>query len=233
MRLAIMQPYFFPYIGYFQLINAVDKFVIYDDVNFIKKGWINRNNILLNGQPHTFSVPLEKISQNKKINEINLAQDEKWRRKTLQTFQHAYKKAPNFQSVAPLIEEIINYETQELSSFLLHSIQRISQFLSLNSDIIPSSVRYDNANLSGADRIIDICVQEKTECYVNAIGGKDLYDPPVFESKGIELKFLKTREFDYKQFDYAFTSHLSIIDNMMFQSLDELRQLLNHFELVN
>lgn len=233
MKLAIMQPYFFPYIGYFQLVHSVDKFIIYDDVNFIKKGWINRNNILLNGEKHTFTLPLKKVSQNKKINEIELSDDTKSKNKILQTIEHGYKKAPNYLLVLPLIEEILNHPNANLSSFLYHSIKSICKYLEINTEIIPSSSIYNNQTLSGPDRIVSICQKEDCTTYINAIGGKELYNSLHFNELGIELKFLKTKEFSYLQIGDNFTSHLSIIDNLMFQNRQDLMDSLNQFELIN
>ena len=104
MKIAIMQPYFFPYLGYWQLMNIVDKFVIYDDVNYIKRGWINRNRILVEGKPFYIHVPVMKASQNKIINEMEVFVDSSLRKKELKTIELAYKKAPFFDSVYPLIK---------------------------------------------------------------------------------------------------------------------------------
>ena len=95
MKLAIMQPYIFPYIGYFQLINAVDKFVIRDDVNFIMRGWINRNRILVNDSDSLFSIPVEKASQNTLTSDCVLA-DLRVTGKLLKSIEHYYKKATTF-----------------------------------------------------------------------------------------------------------------------------------------
>lgn len=124
MKLAIMQPYFLPYIGYFQLINAVDTFVLLDDVNYINKGWINRNQLLLNGKAHLFTLPLQKASQNKLINQLELSNETKWKDKLLKTIETAYKKAPQFHLVFPLISQILQYPESNLSLFIHHSIQK-------------------------------------------------------------------------------------------------------------
>lgn len=105
MKIAVMQPYLFPYIGYFQLLNAVDMFVVFDDVNFIKKGWINRNNILVNRQKYLFTVPLKDASQNKLIKEVQIA-DDGWQEKFLKTVAQSYKKAEFFDEAFALIEKL-------------------------------------------------------------------------------------------------------------------------------
>src|SRR5690554_5438915 len=128
MRIAVMQPYLFPYIGYFQLIQAVDKFVFYDDVNFIKKGWINRNRILINNKDLSFSVPLNKVSQNKTINEtfLNLDTFEEWKEKFIKTIGQNYKKAPYFDGVSEVINNILNTKCNTISDLAIESVNTIS-----------------------------------------------------------------------------------------------------------
>lgn len=232
MKIAIMQPYFLPYLGYWQLMDFVDKFIIYDDVNFINKGWINRNNILFNNEPHTFTIPLNKASQNKKILEITISEDQKWRNKLLKTFIHAYKKAPYFQNIFPIFEQIILNEDKNLSSFLKSSIQAIANYIGITTEIIPSSSKYDNAHLKGQERIISICREEDATHYINPIGGKELYDPSLFMQNNLELSFLKSFDFDYPQFQIdKFVPYLSIIDLLMFLEKSEVQNGLGKFKL--
>jgi hypothetical protein len=176
MTIAIMQPYIFPYIGYFQLINAVDKFVIYDDVNFINKGWINRNNILVSGRAHLFTIPLKDASQNKLIYEVELAVNDPWKKKFLKTIQQSYLKAPNYQQAFLLIEEIVNFQAETISELTLHALQKICAYLKITTEIVPSSSVYNNTALKAQDRILDICKQEKAVHYINPVGGMELYE---------------------------------------------------------
>lgn len=232
MTLAIMQPYFFPYIGYFQLLNAVDKFIIYDDVNYINRGWINRNRISLNGQSHTFTIPISKASQNKRIIDLNLSDDLKWKNKLLLTFKHAYRKAPFFDLTFPKVERIINYNDDNLSSFIHNSIVELKVILGISTEIISSSTKYENENLSGQERIIDICLKENADHYLNPIGGMELYSNTSFEKNNIKLGFLQTDELTYDQGDFTFTPHLSVIDIMMYQPPEVIKELMNRYKII-
>jgi WbqC-like protein len=231
MKLAIMQPYFLPYLGYFQLMAAVDKFVIYDDVRFIQRGWINRNRILLHGNEHLFVIPLRGASQNQRINQIELLPEAKWREKLLQTLRHAYHRAPKFKSAFPLVYEIINFAEQNLAAYLLNSLRMIKSYLSIETDLVPSSAIYQNQSLKGQARILDICQREKASVYLNLSGGKNLYDPESFRRYGITLRFLESAPIRYQQFDSEFYPSLSIVDMLMFNSREGAKNLLSQFEL--
>lgn len=234
MKIAIMQPYFMPYIGYFQLINAVDKFVFYDDVNFIKKGWVNRNKILVNEKEYLFSVPLEKISQNNLINNsfVNIGEYNNWRLKFLKTLYWNYKRAPNYKEAIALIEKILFSKFETISELSIYSIIEVSKHLNLNTEFIISSQKYQNKDMEKQERLIDICKQEKANHYINAIGGVELYDKEAFQEQGIELSFIESLPIEYKQFNNEFVPGLSIIDVMMFNSVEEIRSMLQKYELV-
>ena len=191
MTLAIMQPYLLPYIGYMQLIHAVDTFVLYDDVAFINRGWVNRNRLLINGQEHLFTVPLKDASQNKRINEVHLADDPKWRSKLLKTIEQGYRKAPCYQTVMPLTEKIINFTTDSIADLVHFSLVELNQYLGITTRLVKSSAIYTNAELKAQERILDICRQENATHYINPIGGIELYDKPTFAQAGIELSFSK------------------------------------------
>lgn len=227
-----MQPYFFPYIGYFQLINCVQKFVIYDDVNFIKKGWINRNKILNYTDNKYINLPIKNISQNKKICDLQIINDESWKKKFIKNIIHTYKKAPNYSNIYGLIESIINKENNSLSEFLYAEIDLICKYLNINTEIIKSSNIYQNTNLSGINRIIDICQKEGASVYINPIGGVNIYDYENFNKCHIDLFFLKTKNIKYKQFKNPFIASLSIIDVLMFNTKDEIIDFLGEYELI-
>lgn len=231
-KVAIMQPYFLPYIGYFQLINSVDKFILYDDVSFINKGWINRNNILVDNKANLFTIPLKDASQNKLINEIEIIQDGKWQNKLLKTFEQSYKKAPNFVSFFPILQEIINYTEGNISTYINNSIQLICNYLNINTLIVPSSQVFHNSELKAQARIIDICKITKANQYINPIGGTELYNKNDFNNSNIQLNFIKTKSIIYKQFTNDFVPFLSIIDLIMFVDKSEIKSYLNEFELV-
>jgi hypothetical protein len=232
MKLAIMQPYIFPYIGYFQLIKAVDKFVIYDDVNFINRGWINRNRILVNGKDSLFTIPLKEASQNKLINEIEVNWDDAWKSKWLKTLEQSYKKAPYFQQVLPIIEQTLGQEKTIFSEIIVENLKLINAYLGITTEIISSSSIYQNTELKAQTRIVDICLQEKANHYINPIGGIELYQKEVFEEKGMQLNFIKSKPVQYPQLKNDFVPWLSIIDVLMFNSVEQIQTFLDSYELV-
>ncbi len=232
MKIAIMQPYIFPYIGYFQLINSSNKFVIYDDVNFIKKGWINRNRILVNGKANLFSIPLEKSSQNKLINETVISDNAIWKHKFLRTIELAYSKAPFFDDVFKLISDVIRNEEINISKFIFKSLNLICNYLEIKTEIVASSSVYNNSGFKNQFRIIDICRKENASLYINPVGGTELYSRDLFRKNEIEIKFLKSKPAVYKQFDDNFIDSLSVIDVLMFNSKENVKELLNEYELL-
>lgn len=233
MKIAIMQPYAFPYLGYFQLINAVDKFIVFDDVNYINKGWINRNNILLNNAPHLFTIPLIKASQNKLIKEIEMQAREAWAVKLTSTIEQAYKKAPFFDEIFSPIQNLLDFECKSIAHFNLNAITEISNLLDIQTDIEPSSSIYNNTQLKGEERILDICLQEKANTYVNPIGGLGLYPQEKFDAKAIQLDFIQMNSIDYKQFNSGHVPNLSIIDVLMFNGKSGTQDLLLNYSIVN
>lgn len=232
MKLAIMQPYFFPYIGYFQLIAAVDKFIIYDDVNYINRGWINRNNILINGKAGLVSVPLIGSSQNKLIKDLDVVFEEKWKNLLLKTICQNYKKAPFFEIVFPMLNMIILSKASSISKYNLLGLTTICKYLKISTNFIHSSDVYKNSELKGQNRIIDICKKEYVRQYINPIGGIGLYDKNEFAIQGLKLNFLKTKKVEYKQFHNEFVPWLSILDVLMFNSVVEVNEMLNQYELI-
>ena len=232
MKIGIMQPYFFPYIGYWQLMNAVDKYVIYDDVNYIKGGWINRNRILMNGKPNNINLKMDGASPNKLINEVYVADDDVYRKKLLKTIEHVYRKAPFFDIAFPIIKDIICYEEKILSLYLENLIIRISEYLEMKTQFILSSDMKKDNNLRGQDKVIEICKCSGATEYYNAIGGVELYSSHVFNSNGIDLKFLQTELTEYSQFGNDFVPGLSIIDVMMFNSKEEIKNMLNSYSIL-
>jgi len=226
-----MQPYFFPYIGYFQLIAVVDKFIIYDDVNFINRGWINRNNILINGNAGLISVPLNGASQNKLIKEIAPLRDQKWRNTMLKSIEHNYKKAPQFNSVFPMVQWLINIDSPTISEFNYIGIKAVCEYLDITTFLVPSSEIYGNGDLKAQNRILAICQREKANHYINPTGGMELYNRELFSKEGITLSFIRSELPSYNQFKGEFTPALSIIDAMMFCDVDEIKYQISKFGL--
>jgi len=229
MKLAIMQPYFFPYIGYFQLAKAVDKFVFYDDVGYIKNGWINRNRILINGEAHYITVYLKGASASKLINEVELIDN---RSKLRKTILNAYCKAPYFKKVWPLIEKILEFETDKISELAEYSVIQTCNYFRVDTKFEFSSKDYgQSADLKKERRLIAICNINGAQEYINPIGGIGLYDKKTFMDEQISLSFLKTGSVVYNQFDNPFIGNLSIVDVMMFNSRYEISKMLDFYVL--
>jgi hypothetical protein len=226
-----MQPYFFPYIGYWQLIHSVDKFVIYDDVNYIKGGWINRNRILINGEPVYITAPLHQASSYKRICDIALQPSPLWREKLVKMVENTYRKASSFPDVFPVIETLIRYPAGNLSDYLSNQLLTLSKLIGINSDFVITSRCYGNAELSGQTRIIDICNREGATAYINLKGGQTLYDTGTFRSEGIDLLFVNMQTISYKQKINCFVPNLSIIDALMALGPEEIKGHLDSFNL--
>jgi hypothetical protein len=229
-KLAIMQPYFFPYIGYFQLISAVDTFVIYDNIKYTKKGWINRNRILRDGKEAMFSLPLKKDSDYLNICERELSKDFN-PDKLLSQFKGAYQRAPYFAQTFPLVEQIVRYDDVNLFRFLHHSIVKLCEHLDIKTEVKISSELSVDHDLKGQDKVLAICEAVNANSYINAIGGMELYSKETFRLQGIELKFIKSQSFEYRQFGDTFVPWLSIIDVMMFNSVQVIKKQLTEIDL--
>lgn len=228
-----MQPYFLPYIGYMQLMHAVDKFVLYDDVAFINRGWINRNRMLVNGQEFMFTIPLKEASQNKKINDIELSNDPKWRGKLLKTIEQSYRKAPCYGTVYPMLEKIINFTGGSIAELIYPGLLELNRFLGITTEVVPSSAVYRNDHLKAQDRILDICLQEKTTHYINPVGGMELYDKERFSQESIQLSFIQARKVVYPQLNrQEFMPWLSMLDVLMNNDVDSIRLMLNEYDLI-
>lgn len=234
MKTAIMQPYFLPYIGYFQLIDSVDIFVIYDNIQYTKKGWINRNRLLINGQDQYFTLPIKKDSDYLNVNERLLSDEfEKEKVKLINKIKGAYSKAPYFKEVFPLVEEIINYKEENLFEYIYHSIKKMSICLGINTEFIKSSELSINIETyKGKEKVVNICKSLEATHYINPSGGIDLYDVNYFFENGIELSFIKSDYIEYKQFDNVFVPWLSIMDVIMFNDKQIIKEYLSKYKFI-
>lgn len=220
--IAIMQPYFFPYIGYWQLMNAVDQFIVYDNVQFTKKGWINRNRFLRNGKPAVFSIPVKKGASHLNVNERYLSdgfQNESC--KILRKIEAAYKKAPNFDEGFSLFEECLHFSEQNLFDFTYNSILKVKEYLGIATEIVVSSKIDCDHSLRSKERVKEICKAVCATNYVNPIGGVDIYSKDDFRSMGINLAFHKSLQIEYPQFSSEFVPWLSVLDVIMFNGRRE------------
>lgn len=228
MKLAVMQPYLFPYIGYYQLVNSVDKFVFYDDVHFIKSGYINRNNILSNGKKQLFTIPVLGGSSNKLISELSFSGNVK---KIIKTIEQSYSKAPYFSSVFPIIEKVFSDEDKTVVSITSASIREVFDYIGIQKEFLISSKIDNNKNLPAKDRLVQMSKILQCHTYINSPGGKDLYSKSYFDSFNIDLKFIQPKIVDYEQGGGDFESNLSIIDVLMWNDKEAVRKMLNQYEL--
>ena len=232
MTIGIMQPYLFPYIGYWQLINIVDTFVIYDNIQFSKKGWFHRNNILLNGKKTLFSIPLKKDSDSLDVVERYISDGaEKEINKIIRQVENAYKKAPYFVDVFPLIKEIFQNAERNLFKYIYNSVIQICEYLEINTNIVISSTINIDHSLKSQDKVIALNKALNATKYINPIGGTELYDFEKFQNENIELFFLNSNVPEYNQFGKEFIPYLSIIDIMMFNSREEIKKMLIEYKL--
>ncbi len=231
MKIAVMQPYLFPYLGYFQMVNSVDKFIFYDDVNYIKGGWINRNNIIQNNEKQLITLNLISSSTNKDIKDIYVGNNHA---KLLKTIKQNYLKAPFFEAVFPVVDEILSscVSNVSISEIAGQSIIKVSEYLKVNTIFEFSSELYaDTKGMFKADRLVEICKRNNANTYINAVGGVDLYSKGYFKKKDINLFFIQSQIREYKQFNNEFIPYLSIIDVMMFNSVGVITEMLNKYEL--
>ena len=231
-KIGVMQPYLFPYAGYFGLINSCDKILFYDDVNYIKKGWINRQKILMNGSDYMFSVPVKKVSQNKFINEIELLNDKKATDKILKTIESVYKKAPYFNEVYPIIKKVFTEDNTNLDELVISSIVSVCQYLDIPINWERSSKAEGNTcGMERASRLIQITKNQGFSNYVN-VGPSELYTKENFKENGINLFFNKHNVKEYDQWGGPFVSHLSSIDFLMFNSKRKCKEIILSYDIV-
>lgn len=223
-----MQPYFAPYIGYFQLMATVDKFIVYDNIQFSKKGWIHRNRILVNGQDSFISLPLKKDSDYLNVSQRFLSDsytEEKVKLK--RKIEGAYAKAPFYKDVFPLVAEIIDFDNDNLFDYVFNSIKKIKTYLDIDTILEKSSgLAFNIEEYKGQEKVLAICKNQEASVYINPIGGVELYDKEIFAREGVELKFLRSKEFVYEQFKNSFVPWLSIIDVMMFNNREKIKEVL-------
>ena len=231
-RIAVMQPYFFPYFGYFQLIRSTDAFVFYDDVNFIVRGRVNRNQILINGKPAWLTVPCRNVSQNRLIMDTRHAMDNTDRDRLLRMVSIAYAKAPYFQDVFPLFERVIRHPSDLMGDLAMESVRSVCTYLEMQVSFRLSSVDYpDTRGQDKAQRLLRICHAEGAGTYVNLPGGRSLYREDEFRAAGISLRFLEPSLLEYTQTGGQFVPDLSVLDLLMFNSKGEVMHLLGQYTL--
>ena len=229
---AIMQPYIFPYLGYFQLIDAVDIFVFYDDVNFIKKGWINRNRIFMNDSEFLFTVPLKKASQNKLIKDIALFDEEGWKKDFLVTLKHAYAQAPYYDQVLDVVDRVFSKPLSNIAELAAQSIIEVVNYLEMEVEFQFSSKQHSKIQAElAADRLIEITKHCQATTYVNASGGRNLYQKDYFQEHDIQLLFVSSILEESLKKDDGNRYSLSILDVLMNHSKQEVVTLIKQYYL--
>lgn len=232
MNIAIMQPYFLPYLGYWQLLSAVDKFVIYDNIQYTKKGWFNRNYILSQGEKKLFTLPLQKASDYLNVDQRSLADNHRLQaEKNLRLIQASYKNSAFFQETYGVIEQIFLYPDPNLFRYIANSIQQIKAHLAIQTELLVSSEIEIDHSLKSEQKVIALCRQLNAKSYINPPGGVHLYNSKNFAGHGIELFFIEPNCPVYKQPAAEFHSHLSIIDLLMCVGKDSARQMLANYSI--
>lgn len=229
MKFAVMQPYLFPYLGYYQLVNAVDNFVFYDDVTFIKGGYINRNNILSNGIAQRFTIPVPGMSSNTLINKLSFDRNVI---KTLKTIRQSYSKSPYFKDVYLLVESVLASENRAVDYICAKSITEIFSYLGIEKNYFFSrDIEYER-NLSASDKLISMATTLNSYDYINSPGGKSLYNKEYFSEHNVRLSFIEIDDYVYNQNSEKFIPHLSMIDVLMWNSKVDILDLLTKYRLV-
>lgn len=226
-----MQPYFLPYLGYWQLLAAVDRLIVYDNIQYTKQGWINRNRFLRNGADAFFTVPLKKASASLNVADRFIADDFD-PVALLNPLASAYRRAPFFTTVFPLVEAILTAAPRNLFEYLLHGLVTTAAFLEIRTPIVVSSTVAIDHGLKAEHKVLALCRALGATRYVNAIGGRELYAVPAFAEHGIDLKFIQSRPIAYRQYDDPFVPGLSIVDVLMFNSKDAVHAMLGAYDLV-
>lgn len=231
MKIAVMQPYLFPYLGYYQLASCVDEFVFYDDVSFIKQGYINRNSILGDRAPLRVTFPVLEASSNRLIKDHVFFRDFS---KQIRTIEQAYSKAPFFNEFFPIILSVLESSDRDVTKICRDSIQVVMDYLGIAfSDHISSAMPYDRS-ADRAERLINICKYLDGDVYINSIGGSSLYAHDYFASHGVDLLFIKMEEVRYRQRRGSdpFIPNLSIVDIAMWCAPEEVKKMLSNYRLI-
>lgn len=229
-----MQPYIFPYIGYFCLVQASDIFIFLDDVHYKKKGWINRNKILINGSPYTFTVPIKAVSQHKLICDLKLHSFEEFKRTFIKQIEQSYKKSVNYIKCREYIDRVLSTETESVSKLAINSIKLFYEMLEIDKTFLESSKDFsETKNLRSSHRIIKINKILNGQNYINSMGGMALYNQKDFIENNIHLSFIESVEKSYEQKSSKnFQKKLSIIDVFMNNKDEEIKSLLNLYRIV-
>jgi hypothetical protein len=230
--IAIMQPYVFPYLGYFHLISAANFFIFYDDVNYIKQGWINRNRILINGKPFTFTIPVSNGSSFSLIKNVVPAFNEKWIDRFYKQTNQNYNKAPFYGEVVDIVMDVFHKKFDSIADLAIKSIENVFSYLQTPFHYAKSSVIAPESRcMRRADRLAYITKSLGYRHYVNAAGGKKLYSKEEFAAMNVKLSFVESLPLSYKQGRNEFVPGLSVIDCLMFNDIEHVKKLFSCYKL--
>ena len=232
MFISIMQPYFFPYIGYFQLMASCDVFVVFDDVQYIQRGWVNRNRILVNGMPQWITLPVAKADHHLPINRRVYLLEDPLTRRVRRRIEGAYRDAPYFEETMKVVDEVFGCRDANVAAFNTHLLLRIADRLGITTPVRLASAVRKCSTLSGQELVVGICASLGASGYINPIGGIGLYQPDRFRQQGLNLRFLQPRATSYSQFGSPHVGSLSIIDVMMFNDVAATKRILSAYELI-
>lgn len=228
MMLALMQPYFFPYIGYFALIAHSDLFIFFDQAQYIRRGWVNRNRIagLVKGWDY-ITVPVNKCSQQTTIAEVTISKHFPWRDRIMGQLQRYEKDAPFYEAVRALVLDCLASEETRLSELNISCIHKVCQYLGLEPKTRKlSEMEFDSASLHGAeDWVLGVCRHFGADGYLNLPGGVELYSPEAFQRAGIQLRFIENAGVSDRTRNVSANENLSIIDVLMWNSPQKVRNL--------
>jgi hypothetical protein len=223
-----MQPYFLPYIGYFQLIKSADIFVLADEYQYTKKGWINRNRAILNKRVETFTLAVSSDGDCISEKKLHSPEDNK---SLFRKIKQSYVDAPHSQTINVRLEEILLSEKAYLFPLIEYSIATICEFLAIDTQILRLSDLDNNKELNGIDRVQDIVKNLGGDTYLNPEGGREIYKTDAFNCNGLELEFLEHKPKPYPQLIPGFIDRLSIIDLLyMNNNTEDLHVQLNSYQ---
>jgi hypothetical protein len=230
---SIMQPYFFPYLGYFQLVHAADAFVAYDTAQYSRGGWINRNRILGADGPAWFTLPVAHDDISLPIDQRHYADPGgDARQRLLRKLDNQYRRAPRFRAAMDLLEPLLLNRETNVAAYNLHALRGVCAHLGITTRIEPASALPPTAGLRGTDAVLGLCRQFGADTYVNSIGGTGLYSPEAFARQGLALRFLRSEATPYPQFGGEPVAALSIIDVLMFNDPARIATMLGQYRLV-
>lgn len=235
MKIVLMQPYFFPYIGYFTLIKHTDMFVVFDMAQYIRRGWIHRNRILgFHGEPVFVNAQIVKAPQNTPIHQIKLKSGDGWKEEILKKVEAYRNIAPYYQEVYHLVESCLNASGSSLAELNVHSIIAVSEFLGLSPNMVQLSEL--NINLEDIQQPDDwglrVAQYYGADEYINAPGGQEFYSREKYGQNGVEMFFYRAKLPPYNQRTPVFHAGLSIIDVMMFNTKEEIHQMIDDFDIL-